>query len=52
MCPGGYVVPASSEENRLCINGMSEYNQDSGISNSALLVPVNPLDFPSTHPLS
>lgn len=52
MCPGGYVVPASSEENRLCINGMSEYKQDSGVSNSALLVPVNPDDFGSTHPLA
>jgi hypothetical protein len=52
MCPGGYVVPASSEENRLCLNGMSEYAQDSGISNSALLVPVNPGDFASDHPLA
>ncbi|NDK08526.1 FAD-dependent oxidoreductase [Candidatus Gracilibacteria bacterium] len=52
MCPGGYVVPASSEENRLCINGMSEYAQDSGVSNSALLVPVNPDDFASNHPLA
>ncbi|MFA5917472.1 MAG: NAD(P)/FAD-dependent oxidoreductase [Candidatus Gracilibacteria bacterium] len=52
MCPGGFVVPASSEENRLCINGMSEYAQDSGISNSALLIPVNPVDFGSTHPLA
>ncbi len=52
MCPGGFVVPASSEKNRLCINGMSEYAQSSGISNSALLVPVNPLDFPSNHPLA
>jgi len=52
MCPGGYVVPASSEENRLCLNGMSEYAQDSWVSNSALLVPVNPDDFASNHPLA
>jgi len=52
MCPGGYVMAASSEENRLCINGMSEYAQDSGVSNSALLVPVTPEDFPSDHPLA
>ncbi len=52
MCPGGYVVPASSEENRLCLNGMSEYAQDSWVSNSALLVPVNPDDFASEHPLA
>ena len=52
MCPGGHVVAASSEEGRLCLNGMSEYRQDSGISNSALLVGVNPEDFGSSHPLA
>jgi uncharacterized FAD-dependent dehydrogenase len=52
MCPGWHVVAASSEEWRLCINGMSEYNQDSWISNSALLVNVMPEDFWSAHPLA
>lgn len=52
MCPGGHVVAAASEEGRLCVNGMSEYFQDSGISNSALLVGVTPEDFGSTHPLA
>ncbi|PIQ11537.1 hypothetical protein COW06_00005 [Candidatus Gracilibacteria bacterium CG12_big_fil_rev_8_21_14_0_65_38_15] len=52
MCPGGHVVAASSEDGRLCINGMSEYLQNSGISNSALLVGVTPEDFGSTHPLA
>lgn len=52
MCPWGHVVPASSEHGRLCINGMSEYRQNSGISNSALMVPVNPEDFGSHHPLA
>lgn len=52
MCPGGHVVAASSEDGRLCINGMSEYRQNSGISNSALMVPVNPEDFGSDHPLA
>jgi len=52
MCPWWYVMAASSEKNRLCINGMSEYAQDSWVSNSALLVPVNPSDFDSDHPLA
>lgn len=52
MCPGGHVVAASSEQGRLCVNGMSEYRQNSGISNSALMVPVNPEDFGSDHPLA
>lgn len=52
MCPGGHVVAASSEDGRLCINGMSEYRQNSGISNSALMIPVTPEDFGSDHPLA
>ncbi len=45
MCPGGYVVNASSEENRLVINGMSNYKRDSGYANSAIVVTVNENDF-------
>lgn len=52
MCPGGHVVAASSEAGRLCVNGMSEYRQNSGISNSALMVPVGPEDFATEHPLA
>ena len=52
MCPGGTVVPAASEENMLCVNGMSEFNRDAVNSNSALLVSVTPEDFKSEHPLA
>ena len=52
MCPGWYVVAASSEKWRLTVNGMSEYNQDSWMSNSALLVWINTSDYGSTHPLA
>lgn len=52
MCPGGTVVPAASEENMVCVNGMSEFNRDAENSNSALLVSVNPNDFKSDHPLA
>lgn len=45
MCPGGYVVNASSEENRLVVNGMSNYNRDTTNANSALVVTVSPKDF-------
>ena len=45
MCPGGYVVNASSEENRLVVNGMSNYQRDSKNANSALVVTVNNKDF-------
>jgi len=52
MCPGGYVMGATSEEGGVVTNGMSEYAQDGENSNSALLVPVTPADFPSDHPLA
>lgn len=45
MCPGGYVVNTSNEKNMLVINGMSNYNRDSGISNSAIVVSVSQKDF-------
>lgn len=45
MCPGGYVVNSSSEENMLAINGMSNYKRDSDNANSAVIVTVNPSDF-------
>lgn len=47
MCPGGYVVAASSEEGRLVVNGMSEYLRDGENANSAMLVQVYPEDFGS-----
>lgn len=52
MCPGGKVVNASSEENRLCTNGMSEFARDAENSNSALLVGISPDDYESDHPLA
>ena len=47
MCPGGYVVNASSEEGRLVVNGMSNYDRESGIANSAIVVTVNESDYGS-----
>ena len=51
MCPGGLVVAAASEEGGVVINGMSLYQRDSGIANSALVVNVTPDDF-GTDPLA
>ncbi|MBE5935300.1 MAG: FAD-dependent oxidoreductase [Lachnospiraceae bacterium] len=47
MCPGGFVVNASSENNRLVVNGMSNYNRDELNANSAIIVNVTPEDFGS-----
>jgi len=45
MCPGGYVINASSEKGMLSINGMSDYKRDSDFSNSAIVVTVNKQDY-------
>ena len=50
MCPGGYVVNASSEEGRLAINGMSYNDRNSENANSAIVVTITPDDF-GKHPL-
>lgn len=52
MCPGGYVVNASSEKDRVCVNGMSNYRRDHIYANSAILVSVDEKDFPGNHPLA
>ena len=45
MCPGGYVVNASSEEGLLAVNGMSNHARDTENANSALVVTISPDDF-------
>lgn len=45
MCPGGYVVNSSSEEQSLVVNGMSNYLRDGKNANSAIVVTVSPEDF-------
>ena len=52
MCPGGYVVDASSEEKRLAVNGMSNHDRGSRNANSALIVTVTPADFEGDSPLA
>ena len=52
MCPGGFVVNASSEEGGLAVNGMSDYRRDSGSANSAIVVSVGKDDFKGQDPLS
>lgn len=52
MCPGGYVVNASSEPGEMCVNGMSYSGRDGENSNSAIVVNVTPEDYGSDHPLA
>lgn len=52
MCPGGVVVPATSEKGMVVTNGMSDFARMADNSNSAMLVSVTPNDFPSSDPLA
>lgn len=52
MCPGGYVVNASSENEMLAVNGMSNHARDGKNANSALIVTVTPEDFSDSTPLA
>ncbi len=51
MCPGGFVVNASSEPNMLAVNGMSYHARDSRIANSAIIISVTPEDYSDKSPL-
>lgn len=51
MCPGGYVVNASSEKGRLAVNGMSYHDRGSGVANAAIIMTVTKDDFPDQSPL-
>ena len=44
MCPGGYIVDASSEEGRLVVNGMSYSGRAGNHANSAIVASVTPED--------
>lgn len=46
MCPGGHVVAAASEEGGVVTNGMSYADRDGDNANAAVLVTLNPADFP------
>lgn len=46
MCPGGFIVPAASDEEQLVVNGMSPANRGSKWSNSGVVVEIHPEDFP------
>jgi uncharacterized FAD-dependent dehydrogenase len=52
MCPGGFVIAASSENQGLATNGMSLFGRNSPFANSALVVHVGVEDFGGNGPLA
>ncbi len=51
MCPGGQVIPASTQQHALAVNGMSYHARDGKNANSAILVQIPAKDFDQGHPL-
>ena len=47
MCPGGYMVPASTAEGEIVLNGMSSSARNSGFANSGIVVELRPEDIPT-----
>ncbi len=45
MCPGGWVVPASTDSTRVVVNGMSLARRDSPFANAGLVVQIEPDDW-------
>lgn len=46
MCPGGTVVAATSEEDRVVTNGMSQYSRNERNANAGIVVGISPTDYP------
>lgn len=49
MCPGGTVVAATSEAGRVVTNGMSQYSRNERNANAAVVVGIEPDDYPTQH---
>ncbi|HJV28118.1 MAG TPA: NAD(P)/FAD-dependent oxidoreductase [Aromatoleum sp.] len=52
MCPGGTVVAATSEPDRVVTNGMSQYSRNERNANAGIVVGITPADFPADGPLA
>lgn len=48
MCPGGTVVAATSEANRVVTNGMSQYSRNERNANAGIVVGISPADYPGS----
>ncbi len=51
MCPGGIVVPATNHPERVVVNGMSFFSRQAFWANSAVIVEVQPGEYPGTDAL-
>ncbi len=51
MCPGGYIIPATSQPGLMVVNGMSPANRGTQWANSGMVVEILPEDLPGESPL-
>lgn len=49
MCPGGHIVPASTESGAIVVNGMSAAARNSRFANSGIVVEIRPEDLTDYH---
>lgn len=49
MCPGGHIVPASSQQQSCVVNGMSTSKRASAYANSGIVVEIQPDDIPAEY---
>jgi uncharacterized FAD-dependent dehydrogenase len=47
MCPGGWIVPSTTEADAIVVNGMSLSRRDSPFANSGIVVAIEPSDLPA-----
>jgi uncharacterized FAD-dependent dehydrogenase len=45
MCPGGFIVPATTESDAQVVNGMSLSRRDSPFANSGIVASIHPSDW-------
>lgn len=45
MCPGGFIVPAATEQGEVVVNGMSPSRRDSAFANSGIVVAIDEADL-------
>lgn len=51
MCPGGILVPSSTEEGTVVLNGMSNSARNGKFANAGVVVSIEPEDVPGDSPL-
>jgi len=49
MCPGGTVVAATSEPQRVVTNGMSQYSRAERNANAGIVIGIEPADYPTDY---